>query len=216
MWPNSCATTQANKSTMNRTPSSAAACPPTRQCVPAIQTRKSRKVTWMRTTVPAITAMGMDQSMENSAEAGRARPAVNVRRQAGVAAHPRDGASQRLLCRMEQPPLRGRGRVRGSAPGEGRALSGEGSWAPRPILRGLAPHPTLRGHPLPSGEGRRVPSPRARVGRGWLYGLLSPDFLVRRDFLVRDGLADPRHVHQVLVVQVLGDRIAAPGPAPQR
>src|SRR5215213_4222450 len=47
-------------------------------------------------------------------------------------------------------------------------------------------------------------------------GYLSPDFLVCWDFLSCDGFADPRQVHQVLVVQVLGDGVAAPGPAPER
>src|SRR4051794_6376240 len=67
MWPNSCASTQPNSSTMKTTLSSAAACPPSCHCVPAIQTRKSTKVMWMRTTVPAITAIGKDQSMGISA-----------------------------------------------------------------------------------------------------------------------------------------------------
>src|SRR3954452_5493430 len=100
MCPNSCATTQAKSSTMNSTPSSAAACPPSRQCVPAIQTRNSKNVTWTRTTVPAILAMGMDQSMGVLAGVGAfagGAPASawgQRRLDVGVASLPRDGASQ--------------------------------------------------------------------------------------------------------------------------
>src|SRR6478672_10456921 len=43
-----------------------------------------------------------------------------------------------------------------------------------------------------------------------------PDFGVGRDLAVGDDLPDARHVHQVLVIEILGDRIAAPRSAPER
>jgi hypothetical protein len=46
--------------------------------------------------------------------------------------------------------------------------------------------------------------------------LRRPDFVVARHLSIGDHLADPRHVHEVLVVEVLGDGISAPGAAPER
>jgi hypothetical protein len=46
--------------------------------------------------------------------------------------------------------------------------------------------------------------------------LRRPDFLVARHLAVGDHLADAGDVHQVLVVEVLRDRIAAPGAAAER
>jgi len=44
MWPNSCATTQANSRTMKASADQAAAAPPETQLAMAIQARKSTKV----------------------------------------------------------------------------------------------------------------------------------------------------------------------------
>ena len=46
--------------------------------------------------------------------------------------------------------------------------------------------------------------------------LRRPDFVVARYLSVGDHLADPRHVHEVFVVEILGDGISAPGAAPER
>src|SRR5438105_3588287 len=56
--------------------------------------------------------------------------------------------------------------------------------------------------------------------RGWTLVTRSPDsrpdFGVGRDRPARDHLADPGHVHQMLVVKILRDRVAAPGAAAER
>ena len=64
MWPNSCATTQANNSSMKSRPCQAASGPPAAQLATKIQPRNSRKVMCTRTAVPAMVPILSDQDME--------------------------------------------------------------------------------------------------------------------------------------------------------
>src|SRR5712671_5274292 len=66
MWPNSCASTQANKSTMKARADHAACGPPENQLAMKIQPRNSRNVTWIRTAVPAILPILIDQDIKKS------------------------------------------------------------------------------------------------------------------------------------------------------
>ena len=65
MWPNSCASTQANSRIMNARLDHAASGPPEYQLARKIQPRNKRNVMWMRTAVPAIVPILMDQSMKS-------------------------------------------------------------------------------------------------------------------------------------------------------
>jgi hypothetical protein len=73
MCPNSCATTQANRSTMKASPCHAVAAPPATQLAAKIQPRNNRKVTWTRTAVPAIVPILSDQDIEASGQKQRRR-----------------------------------------------------------------------------------------------------------------------------------------------
>src|SRR5262245_24690761 len=66
MWPNSCATTQANKSTRKARLCQAASDPPATQLAAKIQPRNNRKVMWTRTAVPAIVPILRDQDIRAS------------------------------------------------------------------------------------------------------------------------------------------------------
>src|SRR5215471_8218907 len=68
MWPNSCATTQANRSTRKARLCQAVSGPPATQLAAKIQPRNNRKVTWTRTAVPAILPILSDQAIGASGE----------------------------------------------------------------------------------------------------------------------------------------------------
>ena len=63
MWPNSCRTTQANKSTMKTMLSRAAEGPPRAQALNPIQAKNRMKVMWILTSVPPKRPIDIDQGI---------------------------------------------------------------------------------------------------------------------------------------------------------